>query len=117
MPTKSNAGTKSKPRTQTQAQSQGESLAENPLVLVAGGIALGAVAGMLLPRSQRERDLLAGVGENLAGRVTDTVQAVKDAGKAELEMLLPTRNAAQQRAGAVFGNLVGAAKDAAAQKA
>lgn len=94
------------------ANKQGESLTENPYVLVGGGIALGVLIGMLVPRSQKERELLQGTGKQLADTVTGTVQAVKDAGKAEIEALLPSKEAAQDRVGALFGNLIDAAKGA-----
>jgi hypothetical protein len=95
------------------ANEQSESLTENPYVLVAGGVALGVLIGMLIPRSQKERELLQGTGRQLADRVTGTVQAVKDAGKAEIDALLPSRDDAKERVGALFGNLVDAAKGAA----
>jgi hypothetical protein len=94
------------------ANEQSESLTENPYVLVGGGIALGVLIGMLIPRSQKERELLQGTGRQIADKVTGTVQAVKDAGKAEIEGLLPSKEAAQDRVGALFGNLVDAAKGA-----
>lgn len=87
-------------------------LAANPYALVAGGIALGVVIGMLVPRSQKERELLDATGRQLADKVTGTVQAVKEAGKAEFDALLPSRDDAKERVGALFGNLVDAAKGA-----
>jgi hypothetical protein len=89
-----------------------ERLTENPYVLVGGGIALGVLIGMLVPRSQRERELLEPTGRALADKVNGTVQAVKDAGKAEIEALMPTREGAQARVSAMFGNLADAAKGA-----
>jgi len=94
------------------ADEKATSLAANPYALVAGGIALGVVIGMLVPRSQKERELLDATGRQLADRVTGTVQAVKDAGKAEFDALLPSRDDAKERVGALFGNLVDAAKGA-----
>ncbi|MDG2532817.1 hypothetical protein P6144_04100 [Sphingomonas sp. HITSZ_GF] len=98
------------------AKEQSESLTENPYVLVAGGVALGVLIGMLVPRSSKERELLQGTGRQLADKVTGTVQAVKDAGKAEIDALLPSRDDAKERVSALFGNLVDAAKGAS-QKA
>lgn len=100
------------PTNAAQSQQQREGLAENPLLLVGGGIALGALIGTLIPRSQKERDLLQPAGRAIADKVTGTVQAVKDAGKAEIEALLPTREGAQARVSAMFGNLADAAKGA-----
>jgi len=94
------------------ANQQSESLTENPYVLVAGGVALGVLIGMLIPRSAKERELLDATGRQIADKVTGTVQAVKEAGKAEIDGLLPSKQAAQDRVGALFGNLVDAAKGA-----
>jgi len=94
------------------ADEKAAGLAANPYALVAGGIALGVVIGMLVPRSQKERELLDATGRQLADKVTGTVQAVKDAGKAEFDALLPSRDDAKERVGALFGNLVDAAKGA-----
>ncbi len=98
------------------ANDKAEGLASNPYALVAGGIALGVVIGMLVPRSQKERELLDATGKQLAGKVTGTVSAVKEAGRAEIESLLPSRDDAKNRVGALFGNVLDAARDAA-QKA
>lgn len=93
-----------------------EELGENPFALVAGGVALGVLIGMLLPRAAKERELLDSAGRKLARRATSAVQAAKEAGKAELDTLLPGRDATKERVSALFGNVVEAAKGAA-QKA
>lgn len=100
------------------ARSTVEGLAENPLALVAGGIAVGALVGALLPRAEKERELLAPVGRQLADRATSTVAAVKDAGKAEIESLLPNRDKTKDKVSTLFGTILDAAKSGAApQKA
>ena len=91
-------------------------VAGNPLALVAGGIAIGAVVGLLLPRLDKERELLAPVGAKLADRARDTIDAAKEAGRAEFEGLLPSRDNAKEKVGALFGNIVEAARTAAVQK-
>ena len=86
------------------------------LLAILCGVALGVLIGMLVPRGKKERELLQGTGRQLAGKVTGTVQAVKEAGKAEFDALLPSREDAKERVTSLFGNLVDAAKGAA-QKA
>ncbi|NIJ18533.1 hypothetical protein FHS95_000202 [Sphingomonas naasensis] len=97
---------------QGRAAKAAESLGDNPVALLAGGVALGVVIGMLLPRTAKERELLEGVGRSLADRATATASAVKDAGKEEINALLPGRDATKERVTALFGNILDAAKGA-----
>jgi hypothetical protein len=90
----------------------------NPLALVAGGVAIGVVVGMLLPRIDKERELLAPVGAKIADRAHATIEAAKEAGRAEIEGLIPNRDMAKDKVGSLFGNILGAAaKGSAAQRA
>jgi len=89
----------------------------NPIALVAGGVALGAVVGLLLPRLDKERELLDPVGQKLASRATAAFDAAKETGRAEIEALLPDRDATKDKVGALFGNVIEAAKGAAQDRA
>ncbi|WCT73581.1 hypothetical protein PQ455_18550 [Sphingomonas naphthae] len=51
----------------------------NPVIALAGGLALGVIAGALLPRTARETELLGGVG----GQINTAAKAAFEAGKAE----------------------------------
>ena len=55
----------------------GEKLESNPLAALLGGIAIGAIAGALLPRLAKEKELLAPLGE----KIGDAARAALDAGK------------------------------------
>ncbi len=99
------------------ANQNGTDLADNPMVLVAGGVAIGVLIGMLLPRLAKERELLDPIGEQLAERATAAVAAAKETGKAEIESLLPDRDATKDRVSALFSNVIDAAAGAAQQKA
>jgi hypothetical protein len=92
-----------------------DGIASNPLALLAGGVALGAVIGALIPRLARERELLDPVGRQLADRAAATVQAVKDTGRAEIDSILPPKDAAKERVGRLIENVLEAAKGAAAK--
>ncbi|AJP74320.1 hypothetical protein TS85_06485 [Sphingomonas hengshuiensis] len=90
-----------------------EGLGENPLALLAGGVALGVLIGALLPRLAKERELLDPIGRKIADRATAAAQAAKEAGKQEIDALLPNKDDTKERVSALFGTVIGAAKDAA----
>jgi hypothetical protein len=59
-------------------------LGTNPLGLLVGGIAVGALAGALIPRSAREKELLAPIGKRLGESAIAATAAAKEAGRSEL---------------------------------
>ncbi|MEG3179929.1 hypothetical protein [Sphingomonas sp. LT1P40] len=89
----------------------------NPLAIVAGGVALGVVLGALIPRLQKEKELLAPVGKRIAETATAAATAARDVGKAEIDALIPPRAAAKEQIGRIIGNAFTAAKDATKSKA
>jgi hypothetical protein len=101
---------------QTRREKAGEAIENNPLALVAGGVALGVVLGALIPRLAKEKELLAPVGKRIAEGATAAAAAARDAGKAEIDALLPQRDAAKEQIGRIIGNAFTAAKDAARPK-
>jgi hypothetical protein len=101
----------------TKAPASTVGIAKNPLALVAGGVALGAVIGALIPRPQQEKDLLAPVGKRIADGATAAAAAAREAGKAEIDAILPQRDAAKEQIGKIIGSAFTAAKDAASTKA
>lgn len=86
---------------------------DNPLAIVAGGIAIGAVIGALLPKTQREEELLGTVGKRIAEGATAAAIAVRDTGKAEFASLKPDTSSAKDKAGSIVSHLFDAAKAAA----
>ena len=84
----------------------------NPLAVVAGGLAVGVVAGALLPRSQKERELLAPVGVRLGGALTAAVAAAREAGQAELDDAGINRDAARDQVRTLVDGLLKAASSA-----
>ena len=64
----------------------------SPLGILAGGLALGALAGALLPRSDKEKELLAPVGKQLGERVRAATQAARTAGQEEFANLGLTKD-------------------------
>ena len=86
----------------------GDQIGEAPLVVLAGGIAAGAILAALLPTSKREKQLLAPVTGNLKERASAAVEAAKEAGQARLGELGLTRDAG----GEAFRSIVDGATDA-----
>ncbi len=86
---------------------------DNPLAIVAGGVAIGAVIGALLPKTQKEEELLGAVGKRLAEGATAAAIAARDAGKAEFATLKPDTSSAKDKAGSIVAHIFDAAKSAA----
>jgi hypothetical protein len=70
-----------------------DQIGEAPLIVLAGGIAAGAILAALLPTSRRERELLSPVTDSLKDKAAAAVNAAKDAGQARLDELGLTRDA------------------------
>lgn len=78
----------------------------NPLPILAGGLALGALAGALIPRSKREIDLLAPVGQKIKTTATGAVSSAKQTGLAELGALGLSKGALNDSAGKLVGGIL-----------
>lgn len=79
----------------------GEEIRANPMVAVAGGLAVGALAGALLPPSRREAALFGGVGTRINDAAREAARSAADAGRAQVEEL--TETAATKVGEAVIG--------------
>ena len=90
-----------------------DSIGENPLALLAGGVALGVLIGVLLPRVSKERELLDPLGKKLAGSATAAAKAAKEAGKAEIDALMPAKDATREKVSQLIETVLDAAKGAA----
>jgi hypothetical protein len=90
-------------------------LGDSPLALVAGGIALGVLIGVLIPRHRKEREMLEPLGRKLAENTSAAAKAAREAGQAELEALLPDRDATKQRVSKLIESVLDAAKGAGAK--
>lgn len=63
----------------------GERIEANPLAALLGGIAIGAIAGALIPRLAKEKELLAPLGEKIGEAARAALDAGKSAGTEALE--------------------------------
>ncbi|MDE0877709.1 MAG: hypothetical protein OSB00_03440 [Sphingomonas bacterium] len=94
------------------ASRAGETIDANPLAILASGLAIGALAGALLPRSDKEKELLAPIGNELAARAKAATAAARDAGQNELSDRGLTKDAAKDQAKSLFQGIVKAATTA-----
>lgn len=64
-----------------------ESIDKNPLAIVLGGIAIGAIVGALLPRTERETKVLGKAGKKLNKKARKMADAAKAVGKEQVDNL------------------------------
>ena len=57
----------------------------NPMAALVGGLALGAIAGALLPIARQERQLFGNVGRRINDTARQAALAARDAGKEQLD--------------------------------
>lgn len=89
------------------------SIEQSPGLALVGGLVLGAIAAAVLPRTQRETQLLAPVGGKLSQSAKSAVQAARDASQSKLDEL----GINKESIGGAVKNLAGAAGDAAKRAA
>ncbi len=88
-----------------------DTIEANPLAVLAGGLALGAVVGALLPRTAQETKALAPLGKKLSAAATAAATTARDVGKEQLAAALPSKDGAKEQLRSVFSNVVQAATD------
>lgn len=81
----------------------------SPMTAVLGGLALGAIAGVLIPAIARERELLAPVGGRIAGAAKSAIEAAKVAGSDALNDGGVTTDALREQASGLFAQVMKAA--------
>ncbi|GGO90266.1 DUF883 family protein [Stakelama pacifica] len=102
----------SKERAKSAAHRAEDGLEGNPLSVLVGGVAVGLLAGSLIPRTEREKEVLGPLGKRLAEGATAAFIAARDAGKEELESLAPDKDQAKSKASSALSHVVDAATKA-----
>ena len=102
--------------TRTKARELGgktsEQVQKNPLAVLFGGLAIGAVLGALLPRTARETEVLGKTGRDLKARANSAVQAAKEAGSQQIDELGLNGDAVKNQFKSLVDKAGGAAKTA-----
>jgi ElaB/YqjD/DUF883 family membrane-anchored ribosome-binding protein len=94
------------------ARKTAEGIEANPLSVLVGGVALGVLAGALIPRSEREARLLKPVGQRITDAARGATGAAKEAGLAELDGLGLSPTAAKDTVGKLIEGLLKAVSNA-----
>lgn len=106
------------------AKKSSEGLESNPFAALAGGLAVGAILGALIPRTMREDKLLGKTGKTLRSTANKAAQAARDAGKEQLDALGVNADTARaqvqdlvRKVGRAAGTAAEAATEAVRRKA
>ncbi|NIJ06836.1 hypothetical protein FHS31_000418 [Sphingomonas vulcanisoli] len=104
-------------RDKASAATQGaiEGIGGNPLIALLSGLALGAAAGALLPRGDREKALLAPLGTRIGDAAAAAIEAGREAGVQALDEQGLSIEGLREQAAKLFGALTEVAGTAAAE--
>lgn len=69
----------------------------NPVAALIGGLALGAIAAALLPKTRREEEMFGKYGRQINDRAREAARAAREAGKNKLDELGYNRETAKQK--------------------
>jgi len=94
-----------------------EGIDANPLAVLVGGVAIGVLAGTLVPRTEQESKLLGPIGKRINDTASGAAQAARDAGKAELDSLGLNKEAARDQVGKLLDGVAKAISTAGAAAA
>lgn len=98
---------------ETAGRKTSQSIESNPVAAVVGGLAIGAIAAALLPRTSREDELLGTVGRKINDSAREAANAAKEAGRSQLDELGLNRDGLQGKLNAFTDRAVGAVKGSA----
>lgn len=73
-----------------------ETIDSNPVVALAGGLALGAILGAVLPTTRREQELLGDVGSRVNTAAREVASSAAEASRTQVDEL---KNSALQKVG------------------
>lgn len=90
------AATATKASAQKAAKTTVDSVEKNPIVALLGGLAVGAIAAALLPRTKREDDLVGTVGKSVRNKASTAAKAARDTAKEQLDTLGVNADAAKE---------------------
>jgi ElaB/YqjD/DUF883 family membrane-anchored ribosome-binding protein len=110
----SDAYSAAREKARSAGKSAADGLENNPIVALLGGLAVGAVIGALLPRTEREAKALGAVGEKVRGAASEAVEAAKSAGRDKLDELGLSKDHARDAMKSLLDGAIAAAGSAGA---
>jgi ElaB/YqjD/DUF883 family membrane-anchored ribosome-binding protein len=90
-----------------------ETIDTAPGAALIGGLALGALAAVLLPKTRKEEELLGTYGRQINDKAKQAAQAAKDAGRSKLDELGLNKDTAKQKLNEVATHAKEAVKQSA----
>ncbi len=85
---------------------------DNPVAAIVGGLALGALAAAILPKTEREAAAFGAIGERVNAVARDAAAAAKSAGKDKLDELGLNKDNARDTVGKLVGEVATAVTSA-----
>lgn len=110
--TASDAYEKARAKASAAGKATAQGIDEYPVAALIGGLALGAIAGVLLPRTDAETRALGPVTSKLADTAKAAGVAAREAGRDKLDELGITPDAAREQAAKLAETALAAAKSA-----
>ena len=94
-----------------------DTVQNNPLTAVVGGLGIGMLIGALLPRTRRETELLGTYGSEITNRAREAAEAARAVGQEKLDELGFVKDTALETAEKVIDEAKTAASEAGAAAA
>ncbi|HEY0148525.1 MAG TPA: hypothetical protein VGB70_05920 [Allosphingosinicella sp.] len=85
----------------------------NPVAAVVGGLALGALAGALLPKTKGEEKVLGSAGRKVTETARQAIDAAKEAGRSQIDELGLSKDGLQRKLGEFTDKAAGAVRSSA----
>jgi hypothetical protein len=98
---------------ETAGRKTSEGIESNPVAAVVGGLAVGALVAALLPRTEREEQLLGSAGRKINDTAREAAQAAREAGRQQLDELGLSKEGLRSRIDGITDQAVGVAKSSA----
>jgi ElaB/YqjD/DUF883 family membrane-anchored ribosome-binding protein len=107
------AMTSTKASARAAADKAATGIEHNPLVALVGGLAIGAIAAVLLPRTKQEDKAVGNIGSKVRETASSAIKNARETGKEQLDALGVNSGAAKDQMRELFEKITSAASSAA----